>query len=245
LSTGYAQEQLKDGDAEIMKKREFLKTAGLVGATIAIREGAGVLIERNEVHRLNATKKVIAINGSPNENGNTACALSIMSKIFEQEHVDFDIIHLGRSEIKGCIACNACHLENKDKGCLYATEEEKEWIHNMKSADALVFASPSFFGGIAGTMKSFLDRTFFSESKSFRYKTGASVVTVQRSGASMTFECLNKYFTISEMPIASSTYWNNIRGLTPDDLIHDGEGVKTLQNLAKNIIKMIQNSKMD
>jgi multimeric flavodoxin WrbA len=222
-----------------MRKREFLKAAGLVGATIVIREGAGALIERNKQQRLNATKKVVAINGSPVENGNTAFALSVMGEIFEKEHVDFDIIHLGQSEIKGCIACNACRLENKDKGCLYATEEEKEWIRSMKTADALVFASPSFFGGIAGTMKSFLDRVFFSESKHFRHKTGASVVTAQRSGASMTFESLNKYFTISEMPIASSTYWNNIRGLTPDDLKHDGEGVRTLQNLARNIIRMI------
>ncbi|MDR0726307.1 MAG: flavodoxin family protein [Prevotellaceae bacterium] len=223
-----------------MKKREFLKAAGLIGATVAIREGAGVLIDRNETRRLNATKKVVAVNGSPNENGNTAFALSVMGEIFKQEHVDFGIIHLGRSEIKGCIACNACRLENKDKGCLYATEEEKEWIRSMKTADALIFASPSFFGGIAGTMKSFLDRAFFAESKHFRYKTGASVVTVQRSGASMTFESLNKYFTISEMPIASSTYWNNIRGLTPDDLKHDGEGIRTLQNLAKNIIRSIR-----
>jgi multimeric flavodoxin WrbA len=222
-----------------MKKREFLKAAGLVGATIVIREGAGALIERNEQRRLNATKKVVAINGSPVENGNTAFALSVMGEIFEEEHVEFDIIHLGRSEIKGCIACNACHLENKDKGCLYATKEEKEWIRSMKTADALVFASPSFFGGIAGTMKSFLDRVFFSESKYFRYKPGASVVTAQRSGASMTFESLNKYFTISEMPIVSSTYWNNIRGLTPDELKQDGEGVRTLQNLARNIIRVI------
>jgi multimeric flavodoxin WrbA len=223
-----------------MKKREFLKAAGLVGATIAIREGAGALIKRNELHRLNETKKVVAINGSPDENGNTAYALSIMSKIFEQEHVNFEIIHIGNSEIKGCIACNSCHSENKGKGCLYATKEEKEWIKTMKAADAIVFASPCFFGGIAGTMKSFLDRVFFSESKSFRYKTGASVVTVKRSGASMTFESLNKYFSISEMPIASSTYWNNIRGLTPDDLKQDGEGIRILQNLAKNIIKLIR-----
>jgi multimeric flavodoxin WrbA len=163
-----------------------------------------------------------------------------MGEIFEREHVDFNIIHLGRSEIKGCIACNACHLENKGKGCLYANEEEKKWIETMKVADALIFASPSFFGGVAGTLKSFLDRVFFSESQNFRYKTGAAVVTTQRSGASMTFESLNKYFTISEMPVASSTYWNNMRGFTPDDLKQDGEGIRTLQNLANNVIRLIQ-----
>jgi multimeric flavodoxin WrbA len=223
-----------------MKKREFLRAAGLVGATIAIREGASALIKRSELHRLNETKKVVALNGSPDENGNTAFALSIMREIFEQEHVDFNIIHLGKSEIRGCIACDACRFENKGKGCLYFTDDERNWVDAMKKADAIILASPSFFGGIAGTLKSFLDRVFFSESKNFRYKTGASVVTVQRSGASMTFESLNKYFTISEMPIASSTYWNNIRGFTPDDLKQDGEGIRTLQNLAKNVIKLIQ-----
>jgi multimeric flavodoxin WrbA len=223
-----------------MKKREFLKAAGLVGATIAIREGAGALIRRNESRRLNEKKKVIAINGSPHKNGNTAYALSIMEEVFKQENIDFETIHLGHSEIRGCIACNNCRLENKGKGCLYATAEEKEWIGAMKAADAIILASPSYFGGIAGTLKSFLDRAFFSGSENFRYKTGAAVITVPRSGASMTFESLNQYFTISEMPVASSTYWNNIRGLTPDDLKQDGEGIRTLQNLAKNMIKLIR-----
>ncbi|MDR1170806.1 MAG: flavodoxin family protein [Prevotellaceae bacterium] len=223
-----------------MKKREFLKAAGLVGATIAMRESADALIKCSEQRRLNETKKIVAINGSPHENGNTAYALSVMGEVFEQAHVDFEIIHLGKSEIRGCIACNSCRLENRDKGCLYATEEEKEWIETMKAADAIILASPCFFGGMAGTLKSFLDRVFFSESKNFRYKTGASVVTAKRSGASMTFENLNKYFTISEMPLASSTYWNNMRGLSPDDLKQDGEGIRTLQNLAKNVIKLIQ-----
>ncbi|MDR0385944.1 MAG: flavodoxin family protein [Prevotellaceae bacterium] len=223
-----------------MKKREFLKMAGTVGALIALREGAGALVKRNRRRRLNATKKVVAINGSPDENGSTAYALSVMGDIFERENVDFEIIHLGRSEIRGCIACNSCRLENRDKGCLYATGEEKEWIKTMKAADAIVLASPCFFGGIAGTLKSFLDRVFFSESRNFRHKTGASIVTAKRSGASMTFESLNKYFTISEMPVASSTYWNNMRGFTPDDLKQDGEGIRTLQNLAKNITELIR-----
>jgi multimeric flavodoxin WrbA len=222
-----------------MKKREFLKAAGWIGATLAIREGVGGMIKRNESRRRNEEKKVVAIDGSPDENSNTAYALSIMEEIFRQEHIDFEIIHVGRSEIRGCIACNSCHLENKGKGCLYATDEEKKWIKSMSAANALILASPSYFGGIAGTLKSFLDRAFFSGSENFRNKIGASVVTTRRSGASMTFESLNQYFTIAEMPVASSTYWNNIRGFTPDDLKQDGEGIRTLQNLAKNMIKLI------
>jgi multimeric flavodoxin WrbA len=222
-----------------MKKREFLKAAGWIGATLAVREGAGALVSRNESNRRNERKKIVAVNGSPDENGNTAYALSVMEEIFSREHVGFEIIHIGKSEIKGCISCNSCRLENKGKGCLYATEDEKKWINAMKTADAIILASPSYFGGIAGTMKSFLDRTFFSGSEHFRDKIGASVVTVSRSGASMTFESLNQYFTISEMPVASSTYWNNIRGLTPDDLKQDGEGIRILQSLAKNMIRLM------
>jgi multimeric flavodoxin WrbA len=222
-----------------MKKREFLKAAGWAGATLAVREGAGVAVRRSESRRRNELKKVVALDGSPDEQGDTAYALSVMAAVFERERVGFEIIPVGRKDIRGCIACNSCHLDNKGKGCLYATEEEKKWIGSMRAAHAIVLASPTCFGGIAGTLKSFLDRAFFSGSEHFRHKTGAAVVTTRRSGASMTFESLNQYFTIAEMPVASSTYWNNIRGLTPDDLKQDAEGIRTLQNLAKNIIALI------
>ncbi|MDR3251017.1 MAG: flavodoxin family protein [Tannerella sp.] len=217
-----------------MKKREFLKAVGWVGATLTVREGASALIKcRHE------SAKVVALNGSPDEHGNTAYALSVMGGVFERERIDFEIINMGGKDIRGCIACNSCHLDNKGKGCLYATPDEQKWINSMKTANAIILASPTCFGGIAGTLKSFLDRAFFSGSENFRYKAGAAVVTTLRSGASMTFESLNQYFTIAEMPVASSTYWNNIHGLTPDDLKQDAEGIRTLQNLAKNIIRMI------
>jgi multimeric flavodoxin WrbA len=218
-----------------MKKREFLKAAGLVGATLALREGAGALLKHEETEK---NKKIVALNGSPDENGNTAYALSIIAGVLQKEPVDFEVIHIGKSNIKGCIACHSCS-QNRGKGCIYATDEEKKWLDTMKKADAIILASPTYFGGIAGTMKSFLDKAFFANSSAFRHKTGASVVTTRRSGASATFESLNQYFTIAEMPLVSSTYWNNIRGLTPDDLKQDGEGIRTLQNLAKNLITII------
>jgi multimeric flavodoxin WrbA len=218
-----------------MKKREFLKAGGLIGATLVAREGLGALIKQDKTV---ISKKVIALNGSPNENGNTAYALSVIGEVLTQEKIDFEVIHIGKSDIKGCIACNRCHKEGN--GCVFTTEDEKKWLLAMKRADAIILASPSYFGGIAGTMKSFLDKAFFANSKDFRYKIGASVVTTPRSGASMTFESLNKYLTISEITVASSTYWNNVRGLTVDDLKQDGEGIRTMQNLAKNITRLLK-----
>jgi multimeric flavodoxin WrbA len=200
-----------------------------------VREGAGALVKSAKSSK---GKKVVAINGSPNENGTTAYALSIIGETLQQEQVDFEIIHLGASDIQGCVACGSCH-EEEASGCVYATDDEKKWIVAMQRADAIILASPTYFGGIAGTMKSFLDKAFFANSKDFQYKIGASVVTTPRSGASMTFESLNQYLTIAQMTVASSTYWNNVRGLTVADLQQDGEGIRTMQNLAKNIVKLI------
>ena len=221
-----------------MKKREFLKTAGLISSGLVLGAGTSALLKRNENGK---NKKIIAINGSPNENGNTAYALSVMEEILQQQNIDFQIIHVGKSNIRGCIACYSCRRDKENRsGCLYTSDEEKQWISEMESADAIILASPTFFGGIAGTMKSFLDKAFFSASQNFKYKIGASVVTTRRTGASIAFMSLNQYFTISEMPIASSTYWNNMRGLTIDDLKQDSEGVRILQNLAKNIAKLLK-----
>ncbi|MDR3286624.1 MAG: flavodoxin family protein [Prevotellaceae bacterium] len=217
-----------------MKKREFIKAATLAGTGLVLGAVSGQLFKSE---KKNKNKKVIAINGSPDENGNTAYALSVIEEIFRNENVNFEIIHIGKSDIRGCIACSKCHIEKTV--CVHTTDDEKKWIELMKNADAIILASPTYFGGIAGTMKSFLDKAFFSSSKNFRNKIGAAVVTTRRTGASMTFEGLNQYFTISEMPVASSTYWNNIRGLTVDDLKNDSEGIRTLQNLAKNIIELI------
>ncbi|MDR1984430.1 MAG: flavodoxin family protein [Prevotellaceae bacterium] len=217
-----------------MKKREFIKSAMFAGAGLILGNISGRLMKSE---KKNKNKKIIAINGSPNENGNTAYALSIIEEIFRSENINFEIINIGKSDIRGCIACGRCHSEKTD--CIHATAEEKTWTDKMKIADAIILASPTYFGGITGTMKSFLDKAFYASSNNFRHKIGASVVTTRRTGASMTFEGLNQYFTITEMPVASSTYWNNIRGLTVDDLKKDSEGIRTLQNLAKNIIGLI------
>ncbi|MDR0420418.1 MAG: flavodoxin family protein [Prevotellaceae bacterium] len=218
-----------------MKKRKFIQATALGITAFILGNISGRLIKSDKKNVKG--KKIIAINGSPNENGNTAYALSIIGDVFRNENISFNIINIGQNDIRGCIACMNCR--NEQSVCIHTTAEEKAWIETMKTADAVILASPTYFGGIAGSMKSFLDKAFYSSSKYLSHKPGAAVVTTQRTGASMTFEGLNQYFTINQMPVASSTYWNNIRGLTVDDLKQDGEGIRTLQNLAKNLIDML------
>ena len=217
-----------------MKKREFIKSAAIAGAGLAVGYVSGQLT-KSDMKKTN--KKIVAINGSPHANGNMAFALSVMSEVFQTENVKFEIINIGQSDIRGCTACRV--YRNQKIDCIHTGNDEKQWIDTMKTADAIILASPTFFGGIAGTMKSFLDKAFYGSSKDFSHKIGAAIVTTPRTGASMTFEGLNQYFTISQMTIASSTYWNNIRGLTVGDLKQDAEGIRTLQNLAKNIINLL------
>ena len=200
---------------------------------MAAREAAGRAL--NEA--LSPKKTVFAVDGGK-KGGTTAYALSIIGETLKEKGIDFRAVHIGGTDLRGCIACRRCREEGR--GCVYATEEERTWIEDMKCAGAVVLAAPTCFGGIPGTMKSFLDRAFFANSKHFRGKTGAAVVTTARTGASMTFEGLNQYFTISEMPVASSTYWNVVRGLTVDDLRQDAEGVRTMQNLARNLAEQIK-----
>jgi multimeric flavodoxin WrbA len=216
-----------------MNKRSFLKATALVGGTLAVREVVGRTL-KNAV----SSKKVVAINGDCRETGATAYALSVVGEALKEKGISLNIIHVGNTDIRGCIACLRCRRENHS--CVYASKDERRWTDEMKRANAVILAAPTCFGGIPGTMKSFLDKAFFSAPNHFRYKIGAAVVTTPRSGASMTFESLNQYFTISEMTVASSTYWNNVRGLTVTDLKQDDEGIRTMKNLAKSIARLIK-----
>ncbi|GHT32573.1 FMN reductase [Bacteroidia bacterium] len=217
-----------------MNRRSFLKAAAIVGGTLAVREVGGMALKK----AISGKKTVLAIDGGM-AGGTSDYALSVVGETLREEGVDFEVIHIGEAVLRGCTACRSCRRE--ERACVLATEEEIRWIEAMKRANAVVLAAPTCFGGIPGTMKSFLDKAFFANSKHFKGKTGAAVVTTPRTGASMTFEGLNQYFTICEMPVASSTYWNNVRGLTVDDLKNDAEGIRTMQNLGRNIAKLIKN----
>ncbi len=192
--------------------------------------------------------KVIAINGSPRKEGNTAYALQTMGEIFTQQGIDFDILHVGNKAVRGCLACGQC-AKNKDEQCIIQSDPVNEWIQAMKDADGIILGSPVYYSGVNGTMKCFLDRAFYVASSNgnlFRHKVAASVVAVRRSGGSATFDCLNHYLLYSEMIVASSNYWNIIHGRTAGEAAQDEEGKQIMEVLANNmawIIKMREATK--
>lgn len=192
---------------------------------------------------------VIAINGSPKAEGNTYHGLKIVCESLENEGISTEIIHVGNKNIRGCIACGGC-TKNKDEKCVI-DDEVNEIIQKLKKADGILIGSPVYYASMAGTMKCFLDRAFYVASANgglYRHKVGASVVAVRRSGEVATFDHLNHYFTIGEMFLAASSYWNVIHGRLPGEAIQDEEGVQTMRVLGKNmafLIKAIDKSKAD
>lgn len=180
--------------------------------------------------------KVVAINGSPKAEGNTYHALKLVIDELENQGISTEIIHIGNKNIRGCLACGGC-AQNKNERCVI-DDEVNIAITKMKSADGIIIGSPVYYSSIAGTMKCFLDRTFYTASANgglFRHKVGASVVAVRRSGEVATFDHLNHYFTLGEMFLASSNYWNVIHGRLPGEVLQDEEGVQIMRILGKNM----------
>jgi len=181
--------------------------------------------------------KVVAINGSPHKEGNTYHALQLVGSKLEEHGIDFEIIHVGNKAVRGCIACGKCRQTQNEK-CSITTDPLNEWIQILKDADGIIISSPVHFSGIAGTMKSFLDRLFYvtlSNGNLFRHKVGAAVVAVRRSGGSSTLDSLNHYLTYSEMMLATSNYWNIIHGTAPGEALQDSEGVQIMEVLGNNM----------
>lgn len=186
--------------------------------------------------------KVIAINGSPHPNGNTAFALKQAGLSLREEGIDFEILHIGNRAIHGCMACNKC-FEKMNGKCIFAHDAVNEALPLLKDADGVIIGSPVYYSGIAGTMKSFLDRVFYVSAANgnyFRNKVGAAVVSVRRSGGSMTYNNLNMYLTISEMCIASSNYWNIIHGHQSGEAANDAEGIQVMRLLGRNMAWMLK-----
>ncbi len=180
--------------------------------------------------------KVILLNGSPRKNGCTAAALGEMIKIFEAEGVETELIQVGSKDIRGCIACGKCGSLGK---CVF-DDLVNEVAPKFAEADGLVVGSPVYYGSPNGTLLSFLDRLFYSTGFSKQMKVGAAVVSCRRGGNTASFDVLNKYFTISGMPVASSTYWNQVHGFSADDVRKDAEGLQTMRNLARNMAFLIR-----
>ncbi len=175
--------------------------------------------------------KVLIINGSPRVDGNTTIAVNEMVKVFEEEGVEAEVVQIGSRDIRGCIACNSCGSTGK---CVF-NDAVNELAPKFEEADGLVVASPVYYASANATLIACLDRLFYSTHFDKTMKVGASVVVARRGGCSATFDELNKYFTISNMPIASSQYWNSAHGREKGQAAKDLEGLQTMRVLARNM----------
>ena len=180
--------------------------------------------------------KVILLNGSAHQNGCTRTALDEMIKVFEAEGIEAELIQVGAKAVRGCIGCNTCYETGK---CVF-DDLVNEVAPKFEEADGMVVGSPVYYASPNGTLVSFMDRLFYSTHFSKHMKVGAAVVSCRRGGNSASFDVLNKYFTISGMPVASATYWNQVHGLSADDVMKDLEGLQTMRNLARNMSFMIK-----
>ncbi len=185
--------------------------------------------------------KVLMINGSCNKNGCTYTALSEIAKVLNEENIETEIIQTGNAPIRDCIGCGACRKTGN--GCVFKDDIVNEIIEKAKSADGFIFGTPVYYAHPSGRILSLLDRVFYAGGANFAYKPGAAVTSARRSGTTASFDVLNKYFTICNMPVISSNYWNNVHGNTPDEVRQDLEGLQVMRNLGRNmawILKSIE-----
>ena len=182
--------------------------------------------------------KVLLINGSPRDNGNTFTALSEMAKTLNAEGIETEIVSIGKKAVQGCIACGMCSRLGK---CTFNDDlYYKIWRVVKDGIDGLVIGTPVYYGGPNGSLCALLDRVFYSLGKQLQYKPGASVVVCRRGGATAAFDRLNKYFTMMNMPLVSSQYWNIVYGQTPGQASLDEEGMQTMRTTARNMAWMMR-----
>lgn len=192
--------------------------------------------------------KVVAINGSPKAEGNTAHAIRMVCTELEAEGIETEVIQVGNQIIRGCIACGQC-ARNRDERCVLTGDDVNGYIQSMKGADGIILGSPVYYSAIAGTMKSFLDRVFYVSGANgglFRHKVGASVVAVRRSGGLPAFDQLNNYLLYSEMLLPGSNYWNVIYGAKPGEVERDEEGQQIMRLLGRNmawLLKLVEHGR--
>lgn len=176
--------------------------------------------------------KVVAINGSPRAKGNTGIALEIMAKELREQGIDVEIIQVGQLAIHGCISCGYC-ATSPDHRCVFQDDIVNETAAKMRQADGLILASPTYYAGIAGTMKSFLDRVFYTSSDYFKFKVATSISVVRRAGGVDVVHQLNNYLNLAETILPPSQYWTSAYGREKGEVLQDGEGVQTLRKNAR------------
>ncbi|MGD0856688.1 MAG: flavodoxin family protein [Dehalococcoidia bacterium] len=180
---------------------------------------------------------VLLINGSPHKNGCTYTALCEVTGQLNKQGIETNIFHIGNKPIQGCIACHGC----KESGyCVFKDDPVNECIDLAKKADGIVIGSPVYFSAPNGSLCAFLDRMFFMKNAEYAYKPSAAIVSCRRGGASAAFDRLNKYFTISSMPIVSSQYWNAVHGNTPEEVRQDLEGLQIMRTLGNNMAWLLK-----
>lgn len=187
--------------------------------------------------------KVLLVNGSPHEHGCTNRALEEIKMQLSKDGVDAEIFWIG-TKVQGCIACYACKKTGK---CIF-NDQLTEFVEKAKQANGFIFGSPVYYSSAAGSITSFMDRLFFSAAQYLEYKPAATIVSCRRGGATETFAQLNMYYTINNMPVVSSQYWNQVHGLTPADVEQDLEGLQTMRTLASNmawLLKCIDSGKQN
>jgi multimeric flavodoxin WrbA len=180
---------------------------------------------------------VLLINGSPHKSGCTFTALSEVAGELEKQGIETRIFHIGTKAIRGCIACGQCEETGY---CAYSDDPVNESIDLMKAADGIVVGSPVYYASPNGALLALLDRAFFAGSDAFAYKPAAAIVSCRRGGAASAFDALNKYFTISNMPVVSSQYWNEVHGQTPEEVRQDLEGLQVMRTLGRNMAWLLK-----
>ncbi|MZP28565.1 flavodoxin family protein [Heliobacterium undosum] len=182
--------------------------------------------------------KVLLVNGSPHEKGCTYTALSEVAGALEKEGVETEIFQVGKNPIAGCHGCFAC----QKTGRCFMKDPVNEFLDKAAETDGFVFGSPVHFASASGMLTSFMDRVFISGLRSglFAYKPAAAIVSARRGGTTATFDQINKYFTISQMPVVSSQYWNMVHGNTPEEVKQDLEGMQTMRTLGNNMAWLLK-----
>lgn len=180
--------------------------------------------------------KVLMLNGSAHTSGTTYTALEEIGRNLEQEGIEYEIFQLGGAPIRDCIGCKQC----TDKGCIFDDDLVNEFVAKAKEADGFVFGTPVYYAHPSGRILSFLDRVFYSSARVFDFKPGAAVAVARRGGTTASFDVLNKYFGISQMPTVGSTYWNIVHGANGEDAKKDEEGMQTMRNIAHNMAWMLK-----
>lgn len=182
--------------------------------------------------------KVLLVNGSAKEKGCTYTALAEVEKTLQQEGIETEIVWLTAGAIRDCIGCGQCNT--KHKGCIFDDDCINEIIEKAEKADGFIFGTPVYYAHPTGRVLSALDRMFFAGKSAFAHKPGAAIASARRAGTTASFDVLNKYFTIAEMPVISSTYWNMVHGSKPEDVMQDKEGLQVMRNLGRNMAWMLK-----